>query len=396
MRAIELSLVDARRVALAAQGFGVARPRRPTRRHVRAVFEKVGAIQIDAVNVLVRSHYLPLFSRLGPYDRGALGALTGPQGDIVEYWVHAACLVPTEHWPAFAWKMRDEHYWKSVRRMADEHPEVLADLVAEVGRRGSVAASDLEQRDRPKEPWWDWSHTKLLLEYLFWTGRVTAGRRSNFERTYALAETRLSAAAIAERDSLSTEDAKAASLRLAARACGVGTARDIATYVGLGQRAAKPFLAAMVDDGTLLPARVQGVAAPAYLHAAAAASRPRRITAAALISPFDSLVWERERVLELFGFSYRIEIYVPKPKRVHGYYVLPFLLGERFVARVDLKAARSERELHVQSAFLEPGEDPEEVAPALMTELSTMARWLDLDDVVVRPVGNLAPHLARF
>lgn len=393
MPPVAISRAEARRIALAAQGFGRPRPARPTRRHVRAVFDTVGAVQIDAVNVLVRSHYLPFFSRLGPYDRAALDALTGPNGDIVEYWCHAACLVPAATWATLAWRMRDERSWPTVRDAVAKKPELLTTLLTEVGARGEVSAGELERRDRPKEPWFDWSRTKLLLEYLFLKGEVTAGRRPNFERMYSLPDTRLPRDVVDARASIGTDESKRASLLLAARALGVGTARDIGEYIGMRQTHATPCLRALVGEGVLADARVEGVEAPMYLHRDAA--RPRRIDAAALVSPFDSLVWQRDRAEELFGFRYRIEIYVPKPKRVHGYYVLPFLLGERFVARVDLKADRSSGHLLVQASYLEPGDDADEVAPALMAELRDMARWLGLDDVIVRPAGDLAPHLAR-
>ena len=385
--------VDARRIALAAQGFGTPRPTKPNKRHLRAVLDRVAAVQIDAVNVLVRSHYIPFFSRLGPYDRAALDALTGPRGDVVEYWCHAACFVPADIWPLFAFKMRDHHYWSQINEWAAKHPDAIPELLATVRERGPVSAGDLEQRERKKDPWWDWTHTKLLLEYLFWTGRVTAGRRSTFERTYESVEIRLGAARVAQRDAMDSDEARRQALRVAARALGVGTARDIGEYVGLNGTQSTPYLRSLVADGELVAVSVEGVAKPCFLDPGAPPPKP--VSARALVSPFDSLVWQRARARELFGLDYTIEIYVPKPKRVHGYYVLPFLLDERFAARVDLKADRAGRALLVQAAHLELGEDRAEVVPALHAELREMARWLDLDDIVVQPVGDLAKHLAR-
>jgi uncharacterized protein YcaQ len=387
-----LSAGQARRLNLYAQGFGEKRPSgRIDKRHVRKVFERLGLIQIDSVNVLVRSHYLPLFSRLGPYDRSLLDRFVYRDHEAFEYWGHEASLIEARLHPLLRWRMAGDHQWAGMRRFAEEKAQVIEEVHALVLAQGLTSSSDLGGREKRKEPWWDWNDNKAALEHLFYEGRLGATRRENFERAYC------DPALVIPPDVLATptpteRDAMVGLLEHAARAHGVGTAKDLGDYFRLPIRVVRPLLEEMASDGLVDRVEVEGWGKqPAYVHPDA--HLPRWVRAQALVSPFDSAMWERDRVERLFGFSYRIEIYVPKPKRVHGYYVLPFLLGDRYVARVDLKADRATSTLLVQSAFAEADVDHVEVAEPLLEELRAMARWLDLGDVVVKDRGDLAPTL---
>ncbi|MGZ8734078.1 MAG: winged helix-turn-helix domain-containing protein [Acidimicrobiia bacterium] len=386
-----LSLAQARRIALAAQGFAASRPiGRIDRRHLRKVFDRLGVVQIDSVNVLVRSHYLPLFSRLGPYDRSLLDRLAYSDHEVFEYWGHDASLIRADLEPLFRWRMEGDHQWSGMRRLDAEHGELIETLYAEVMARGPASAGDLDAADRKKGPWWGWGDTKRALEHLFHEGRVGAIRRATFERAYCDPEL-VVPPAVRQRPTPTSRGAMVELLVHAARGHGVGTAKDLADYFRLPITVVRPLLEEMADDGLVERVQVEGWKHPTYLHPEA--RLPRRVDACALVSPFDSIMWERDRIERLFGFRYRIEIYVPRPKRVFGYYVLPFLLGDRYVGRVDLKADRAGSRLLVQSAFAEAGVDHGEVAERLRDELHTMAVWLGLDDVVVNDRGNLAPTL---
>jgi len=386
-----LSASQARRIALGAQGFADRRPTgRVDRRHLRRVLDRIGLIQIDSVNVLVRSQELPLFARLGPHPRTLIGDATA-DGELFEYWVHEACHVPIEQYPLQRWAMERHPRWKGFRKFAAER----ADFVDAVRRRvrddGPIVASDLRARDRPKEAWWDWDDGKLALEYLFRNGEVAATRRpKDFARLYDLAE-RVIPADHLDAPVPGEHDAKKQMLELAARYHGVGTAADLADYHRLAHT--RPLFAELVEEGRLLEVDVEGWNRPAYLHPDA--TIPRRITARALLSPFDPVVWYRDRALRLFGFHYRIEIYVPQAKRQHGYYVLPFLLGDQLVGRVDLKADRTGGALLVQSAWAEPGAPESDIADELAAELALMAGWLGLDRVEVGRRGDLSETLRR-
>ena len=389
----ELSIGQARRVALGAQGFGPADARptgRVDRRHLRRVLDRIGVVQIDSVNVLVRSQELPLFARLGAHPRSLIWDATA-HGDLFEYWVHEACHVPVEHRPLHVWAMEGHPRWERLRTWAAEHRSLVDDVLARVRDEGPLVAADLELRDRPKGTWWDWDDGKRALEHLFRTGEVTAERRrSDFARVYELTERALPPEVLAA-PAPSEHDAKKELLVLAARHHGVGTAADLADYHRLART--RTALAELVEEGRLLPVSVEGWDRPAYLHPEAAT--PRSIRARALLSPFDPVVWYRDRGERLFGFRYRIEIYVPRPKRRYGYYVLPFLLGDRLVARVDLKADRAGGRLLVQAAWAEDGVDEAEVATELRAELELMASWLELrEGVDVVGPGDLAPALA--
>jgi uncharacterized protein len=391
-----LSAAQARRVALAAQGFGDPRPAdAPSGWAVRRLFDRVGVVQIDSVNVLQRAHYLPLFSRAGPYDLALLerAAHYAPRR-LFEYWGHEASLIPVALQPALRWRMERaaDDAWGGMRRIQRDRPELVTQVLDEVRARGPIAASDVVEEEIPAArtgPWWDWSDVKRAFEWLFWSGQITSARRRGFERLYDLPERVLPAEVIAERTP-PVEEAQRRLLRVAARSLGVAAERDLRDYFRLPVAEARARVAELVEAGELLPVEVEGWGAPAYLDPAARI--PRSVSARALVGPFDSLVWERSRAERLFGFRYRIEIYVPAPKRVHGYYVLPFLLGDRLVARVDLKADRQGSALRVQAAHGEP-QAPPETAAELRAELESMAAWLGLERLEVVPRGNLAAAL---
>ena len=381
MARASLSSSEARRLALASQGFADPRPSSaPTGWDLRRLFKRVGLIQIDSVNVLERAHYLPAFSRLGPYDRAALDKLShrAPRR-LFEYWGHEASLLPVELQPLLRWRMdrAAQEAWGGMQRVQRERPELVADVLAQVRERGPIAASELDH-DRPKRtgPWWDWSDAKRAIEWLFWSGQVSSARRRRFERLYDLPERVLPREVLAA-PTPAADEAQRELVRIAARSLGVAAERDLRDYFRLPTAETKLRTAELVEAGELHEVEVEGWGrTPGYL--ADGARIPRRVEAAALIGPFDSLLWERSRLQRVFGFNYRLEIYVPAPKRVHGYYVLPFLLGDRLVARVDLKSDRAAGLLRVRSLHLEP-DAPPETRDALEGELASMAEWLGLD-----------------
>lgn len=385
---------QARRVALAAQGFTDPRPApwTATTRHLQRVVDRVGVVQIDSVNVLVRSHYLPFFSRLGRYDRSLLDrARDAAPRRLVEYWAHEASLVPPQTWPLFDFRMRRAaaDSWGGMQRVAREHPGLVEAVLEEVVARGPLTSREVEAalaHDVPRstDRWgWNWSLVKMALEHLFWAGRISsAGRTGQFERRYAsLAAVAPGAVRRAWSDPAlrpPEEEAFVTLVRIAARAHGVGTERCLRDYFRLTGAQARPAIERLVADGELVPVQVEGWSRPAWLHAAARV--PRRLHAEALLSPFDSLVWQRQRTQALFGFRYRIEIYTPAAQRVHGYYVLPFLFGDELVARCDLKADRAAGLLRVHRVTWEP-QAPAAARPALDRVLAETADWLGLDDV---------------
>jgi uncharacterized protein YcaQ len=393
MAPLQLSLARARRLALGAQGFADARPTgRIDRRHLRRVFDRVGVIQIDSVNVLVRSQELPLFARLGPHPR-TLMADACEAGEVFEYGVHEASFVPSDDYHLYRWSMRMPHRWPRLVHLAETRPDYVEEVYQRIAADGPVVAGELQQRVGPKGTWWDWDDGKIALEALFHSGRLTARRRGNdFARVYDLAERTLPAEVLA-RPALPEIEARKELLVRAAKHHGVGTFEDLTDYHRQRKPPCRPLIAELVEEGRLIDATVEGWKQPAYVHPDAVV--PRRITARALLSPFDSVVWYRDRTERLFGFRYRIEIYVPPPKRQYGYYVLPFLLGDELVARVDLKADRQRSTLLVQSAWGEPGIHEPEVAAELLAELRSMAAWLGLETVELVGRGDLSPALLR-
>ena len=390
---LHLSTRAARRIALAAQGFDRPRPLAPGTREVQRVVDTVGIVQIDSVNVVVRSQYLPFYSRLGPYDRALVDrARDLAPRRVVEYWAHEASLVPPSTWPLMDFRMRRARSdaWGGMRRVAREHPELVAAVLAEVARRGPLTSREVEvalahDLPRQRDDWgWNWSLVKSALEHLFWAGEVSsAGRTTAFERRYALPSRVLPpaerAAALDPASRPGEDEAFRRLVEISARAHGVGSEQCLRDYFRLSPEQARPAVAALVADGTLLPATIEGWHRPVYLHRDA--RRPRRLAARALLSPFDSLVWQRDRTRAIFGFDYRLEIYVPEPQRVHGYYVLPFLLGEDLVARVDLKSDRAAGVLRVRRCTWESGRGTPDDRLELEAELDLLATWLGLEHV---------------
>ena len=393
MRRTDLSLAEARRIALAAQGFADPRPRgRVDIRHLRAVMARVGLLQIDTVNVLIRSHYLPLFSRLGPYPLSLLDDATYQRKELFETWAHEASLIPVGRYPLLRHRMDAKTGHERFRSWAQENSAYVEGVLDEVRQRGPIAAGDLSDPGKRKGIWWARSKGKMALEWHFRMGRVMVHQRRNFTRVYDLT-TRVIPAHILNGGGQSELEAQRALLLLAARSHGVGTARDLADYYRLPVPRARELLADLAADGALDAVSVAGWDEPAYLHPKARI--PRSVDAQALLSPFDSLIWERNRTQRLFDIRYRIEIYVPERQRQFGYYVLPFLLGDRLVARVDLKADRQTRRLLVRAAHVEPDVDRKRVAAALAEELQAMAGWLELDGVNVGRRGAFATELRR-
>lgn len=432
-----ISADAARRIALAAQGFADPRPSgRVDARQVRQVVERVGVLQLDALNVLCRSHYLPVFARLGTYPRELLDQMCwgGQQRELFEYWGHAASLLPMPTYPLLRWRMHaaerwDWNQWSSntqppadwsasldpalraapwavivgMTRLAKTRPRLVDDVLALVAERGPIRARDADPDGRRRSAadpdpdpttgrMWNWQDAKIALEWLFYMGKVTTAQRRNFERAYDLTE-RVIPADIIAAPTPSREDAQRALIRIAARAHGVATEKQLRDYFHLPAAHARAGVAELVAADELLPVRVEGVSQQLYLWPDAA--MPPRAHARALLSPFDSLLWDRDRTLRLFAFHYRISIYTPAAQRTHGYYVLPFLLGDRLVARVDVRADRQQAALLVPAAHAEPETDEADVAAALADELRLLADWLELDRVLTDGQGNLGPTLAR-
>jgi uncharacterized protein YcaQ len=399
--AADLSLAQARRLALASLGFAVRRPAKAGARQVRATAQRLSAIQIDSVNVLARAHYMPVFSRYGPYSTAALDDLVHGRRELFEYWGHAACFLPIELYPYLRWRMDGQ-----VENWGGGEPQQQAFLeavFAEVAERGPLPAGKISIGGRSTGAWWGWSDAKRAVEILFRQGRVAIAGRRNFERLYDIPE-RVFPPEVLKAKPVPAPDAKKELLVRAARAMGVGTARDVAMYLHIDQwwdrsrvngrrtpARTQLLFDELVEDGRLEPVTIEGWKQPGYM--VPGARIPRSIDVRAVVSPFDPLLWERRWTKAVFGFDYQIEIYVPAPKRVYGYYVLPFLLGDGFAGRVDLKADRKTSTLLVQAAYVEAGADPATVAEALAAELHHMTRWLGLDRMTVADKGDLAQPL---
>ena len=388
-----LSTAQARRIALAAQGFLDQRHAVPTMRTFQRTLDRTGVLQVDSVNVLQRAHFMPLYSRMGPYDTAMLRrAAEGRPRRVVEYWAHVQAYMPVDLWPVMQHRMADHRARRGKWGIVEADPGLEASLIAEVRDLGPSTARDLDDGlPRKKEHWgWNWSNTRRVLDYLYTVGDLAiAGRNSQFEVLYDVPE-RVIPPEVLARETPSLADANRELVRRAARSHGVATAQCLRDYYRMPVQHAGPAIAELVEEGELLPVTIDGWKRPAYLHRDA--RRPRRVQARALLSPFDPLVWERERTERLFDFRYRIEIYVPAAQRVHGYYVLPFLLGDRIVGRVDLKADRAAGRLLVKAAYAEPGAPPD-TAEQLSEELRQLAGWLGLDEVTVEPRGDLAALL---
>ncbi len=385
-----ISIDRARRLALAAQGFNDPAPTAtPDIRHFRRVLSRVGVVQLDSVNVISRAHYLPFFSRLGSYSRGALDHWLWKSGEMFEYWIHEASLAPIDQWPHVAYRMQNTHPWRSIERIIEDQPDFVDRVLAEVRSSGPLRVGELADGGSRTGPWWGYGPGKLALEWLFVKGQIAIADRPNFTRLYDLTERVIPA----EVRTAATDSATArrALLRGAVRHHGIGTVPDLADYYRLKATDARPVLADLAASGEIAEVSVDGWRGPVYMDPGL--SVPRSIDGAALLAPFDPVVWFRDRAERLFGFRYRIEIYVPKEKRVYGYYVLPFLLDGEIVGRVDLKADRAAGRLLVQGAFVEPGQDRGRVGAALGEQLKAMAMWQGLGDIEVRANGDLTDHI---
>lgn len=395
-----LTDAQARRIAVAAQGFAEPKPRGPmTRAHLRRLISRIQVLQLDSVSVAVRAHYAPVFSRFGPYDRDVLDRAAWSHSArsprlLVEYWAHEAALMAVDDWPLLRWRMRQYTHGRWGTHIVKKNARLAHDVVDAVKDLGPSTAGQIEahlgaEKRGKKGPWWDRSDTKWVTEALFAAGVLTTATRVGFARHYDLTENVLPPQVVARKVD---DDQAVRELTLrAATALGIGTEADIRDYFRLAAQQVKPAIAKLEDDGELERVEVDGWNAPAYLRAGQIV--PRRDRGTALLCPFDPLIFFRPRVQRLFNFHYRIEIYVPAPKRQFGYYVWPILLDGRLVGRVDLKAERTRDVLHVVGAFAEPGEKPAHVAAALSTELRTMASWLGLADVTTGDRGNLADAL---
>ncbi|CDF84995.1 hypothetical protein PKB_3656 [Pseudomonas knackmussii B13] len=392
------SLKEARRLALAAQGFANRRPRAQVqRKHLQQLIERLGVLQIDSVNALVRSHYLPLFSRLGNYSQALLDEAAWSAGRhrrMFEYWGHEASLLPLELYPLMRWRMRraadGQGIYKQLAQFGVEQRAVIERVLQAVREQGALGAGSLSTRSERAGPWWDWSAEKHALEWLFAAGEVTVAGRRGFERLYDLPE-RVFPDVLLGAPEPGAEEAQRGLLLHAAVALGVATEADLRDYFRLDAADSKARLAELVESGELRQVQVKGWSQAAYV--AGEPVIPRKVRASALLSPFDSLVWERARTERLFDFRYRLEIYTPQHKRVYGYYVLPFLFDERLAARIDLRAERAQGRLAVHAVHEEERPLGESGYASLAEQLREMADWLGLENV---HVGCRKPEGARL
>ena len=401
----EMTAAMARRTALAAQGLASAHPVTERGASARAVHKVIGntrLLQIDSVSVLVRAHYAPVFSRVGLYDRGVIDAAAWTDTarkprKLVEYWAHEAALIPVEDWPLMRWRMELYQHgrWGGAKTVLERSPTLADDVLDVIADRGPSSAGEIEQaletpRPGRKGPWWDRSDVKIVCEQLFSAGVVSVATRAAFVRHYDLTERVVPPHVLAQR--IDESDAVRTLVAQSALALGIGTEPDLRDYYRLSQKQTKTAIADLVEDGTLEQVAVTGWGAPAYLHVDARI--PRSVKGAALLCPFDPMIFFRPRVERIFGFHYRIEIYTPQHKRVHGYYVFPFLLDGELVARVDLKGDRARSELQVLGAFVEGGRDASVIADRLAPVLRELAGWLELESITVGERGDLVSELA--
>lgn len=398
-RPMHLPLRQARRIALAAQGFGRCRDdAAPVRRDLSRLIDKLGVLQIDSVNVLARAHTLPGFSRLGSYDVSDLATLSydGRRRQLFEYWGHEASLLPVKYHPLFRWRMAraaaGTGLYTGLARFGREQRSLIDTVRREIAQRGPISAAELSHDHKGAGGWWGWSHGKSALEWLFWAGEVTtASRRGAFERVYDVTE-RVLPQSVMAMPTPPAPDAIRELVRISATALGVASERCLRDYFRLETGDARTSISELVESGELLPVTLEGWEKPAYLWHKA--RLPRTLEARALLAPFDPLIWQRERAENLFGVRIRLEIYTPAHKRQYGYYVLPFLLGDTIVARLDLKADRQCSTLRVQAAHAEQGVAIDRIVEPLAAELQLMAGWLGLDKIMVQDHGALSARLA--
>lgn len=388
----QLTKDQARRYTLAAQGFNEGRASgRVDVRHFSKVIDQIRLIQLDSVNVFSRTHYLPFFSRIGPYDRDSLDEWIWDSGEMFEYWGHEASVIPARDHRLFRWRMEQSLKWRRLKELEENQPGYVEDVYRQVAERGPLQTRDLDQPgERDGNAMWGWNNGKVALEVLFLQGRVTTSHRPNFVRMYDLTERVIDPEHLGGSTPIHDE-ALTELLEKAAMALGVATADDLSDYYRIRMPAARPLVRRLVEDGRLREVEVNGWEKPAYLHPEA--TLPRKARGTALLSPFDNLIWHRPRVERLWDFHYRIEIYVPESKREYGYYVLPFLLDGMLVARVDLKTDRRRNVLKLQGAFSEPDVDQKSVGRALRRELDLVVDWLGLEDVQIARNGDLYPFL---
>lgn len=390
----KLTKAQVRRAHIAAQGLTKPRPSgSPNLGHVKRAIGTMGVLQIDSVNVVERAHQLTLFSRLGPYDRDLLWRALRER-EIFEGWAHAASFVPIADWPLYKHRMDStrKNGWRVIRRLQDQVPGYIESIYEQLVTSGPLSASGLDDPGDRKGPWWGWADGKHVLEWLLESGRVAVADRRNFTRLYDIAE-RVIPDEHRKSPAVPAEEAHRLLLMRAARRMAVGTAKGLADYFRLPILPARRAVADLAGEGALLPVEVEGWDEPAFMDPGA--TIPRAVEARALLNPFDPIVWYRDRTEALYDFAYRIEIYVPKPNRVYGYYVFPFLLGDELVARADIKADRKSGVLRVPGAFLEDGRDRSRVAREMASELEEMAEWLGLREVAVGRKGDLAGDLRR-
>lgn len=396
--AIELSRAEARRLAISSLGLAEAADAPATTATVRRTISRLGLLQIDSVNVLARAHYVPVFSRIGPYPMATIDtdAYRGKRRRLFEYWGREASLIPVEMHPLFRWRMADAEAgkgtYKRIAAFARDHRQYVDGILKRIESDGPLAASDVDAADKPEKGWWGWSQSKIALEYLFWSGKITTLRRetAGFTRIYDLPERALHADVLAQP---TPDRARAQRLLLqrAIAALGVASPAALRGFFRLPAEDAAKRIGEMIEEGELLPARVEGIDRPMLV--APGIKIPRRVERATLLSPFDPLVADRDRTERLFDFHYRIEIYTPEHKRRFGYYCLPLLLDDGLVGRLDLRADRGRRTLCVDAGHAEPGARPDAVAERTAPELRRLARWLDLDDIAVNGRGNLVRPL---
>jgi uncharacterized protein YcaQ len=388
-----ISMAQARRIALAAQGLGRALPANPGIRQLGSLIGRLGLLQLDSVNVFERSHYLPVFARLGSYDKADLDRLAfARRGRFIEYWAHEAAVIPVDTWPLLRWRMQAyrDHAAADATHWANANRPMMDWLLAELADKGPLPASAIEHdANKRSGPWWGWSEVKTGLEVLFRWGEVVSGGRTRFERSYALPQQVLSDEILGRE--VPADEARRQLVEHAARAHGIATASDLADYFRLKSAQAQPAIRELVEEGVLLPVTVPEWKQVAYLHRDARI--PRRIETTALLSPFDPVVWQRSRAERVFGFHYRIEIYTPQPKRVFGYYVLPLLIDDALVGRIDLKSDRQNGVLRVQASWSE-ADAPGDTAARLAPLLRQTAAWQGMDEVEVMDRGDLAAAVA--